>query len=122
MVYHIYSYILLTLEDDGEEVNLGSEEEPEKEERDEKNDIFEDSKPVAAPEPIISPPVKEETPKLPVTQSSTAVETKVTSRKSTDVSKSYPSCQPHIQNKCGLKINSNSKFFFCFLTSPEYFL
>ncbi|XP_078314338.1 sorting nexin-2-like isoform X2 [Crassostrea virginica] len=71
-------------EDDGEEVNLGSEEEPEKEERDEKNDIFEDSKPVAAPEPIISPPVKEETPKLSVTQSSTAVETKVTSRKSTD--------------------------------------
>lgn len=44
---------------------------------------------MVAPEPVITPPVKEETPKLPVTQSSTAVEPKVTSRKSTDVSASW---------------------------------
>lgn len=71
-------------DDEGEDVALESDEEPPKEEREDKNDIFEDSKPVVAPEPVITPPVKEETPKLPVTQSSTAVEPKVTSRKSTD--------------------------------------
>lgn len=76
-------------DDEGEDVALESDEEPPKEEREDKNDIFEDSKPVVAPEPVITPPIKEETPKLPVTQSSAAVEPKVTSRKSTDVSTSW---------------------------------
>lgn len=82
----IFFYIHFPTDDEGEDVALESDEEPPKEEREDKNDIFEDSKPVVVPEPVITPPVKEETPKLPVTQSSTAVEPKVTSRKSTDVS------------------------------------
>ncbi|XP_061172213.1 sorting nexin-2-like isoform X1 [Saccostrea echinata] len=70
-------------EDEGDEIKLNeSDEEPSQEE---KNDIFEDSKPVVTPEPISAPPIKEETPKLPVTQSSSAVEPKVTTtRKNTD--------------------------------------
>lgn len=72
------------LDDEGDEVKLESDEEPSHEE---KNDIFEDSKPVVMPEPVITPPIKEETPKLPVIQSSATAEPKVTtSRKNTDVS------------------------------------
>ncbi|XP_062604930.1 sorting nexin-2-like isoform X2 [Saccostrea cucullata] len=69
--------------DEGDEIKLNeSDEEPSQED---KNDIFEDSKPVVTPEPVSAPPIKEETPKLPVTQSSSAAEPKVTTkRKNTD--------------------------------------